>query len=123
MPAITLSPSFFKNELRAYADWRTAFWWELYKNSVDAKASTVWIDFEEAESNNPPNTATNGSTLKEVTISFEDDGPGMDRPTLEQTYFVVGETTKSASNIGGFGRARILTCFAHKHFRIHTQNW
>jgi hypothetical protein len=122
MPAITLSPSFFKNELRAYADWRTAFWRELFQNSVDAKASTVWIDFEEAESNNPPNTATNSSTLKEVTISFEDDGPGMDRPTLEQTYFVVGETTKSASNIGGFGRARILTCFAHKHFRIHTQN-
>lgn len=47
----------------------------------------------------------------------------MDRPTLEQTYFVVGETTKGGGNIGGFGRARILTCFAHKSFKIHTQDW
>ena len=141
MPAITLSPSFFKNELRAYTNWRSAFWRELFQNSVDAKASTIWIDFRESPtvdtdaSNSgqiPDNTTSHGnpnnqtSIAKGYNITFEDDGPGMDRATLEETYFVVGETTKSANGdhtIGGFGRARIITCFAHRNFKIHTQNW
>src|SRR3984893_9627450 len=126
MPAITLSPSFFKNELRAYSNWRIAFWRELFQNSVDAKASTVWINFDEAENENAGGNASNTSTDRDLKITFEDDGPGMDRSTLEQTYFVVGETRKTGNgdtNIGGFGRARIITCFAHKNFEIHTQNW
>jgi Histidine kinase-, DNA gyrase B-, and HSP90-like ATPase len=130
MPAITLSPAFFRNELRAYSNWRTAFWRELFQNSVDARASTIWIDFEEVDQ--PPTdesreNSQNPKPDKDVKIRFEDDGPGMDRQTLEETYFVVGETTKStgagADMIGGFGRARIITCFAHKRFEIHTQNW
>jgi Histidine kinase-, DNA gyrase B-, and HSP90-like ATPase len=122
MPAITLSPSFFKNELRAYTNWRMAFWRELCQNSVDAKASTIWIDFEDIVSTD----AGTNTTAKDLRITFEDDGPGIDRPTLEETYFVVGETTKTGpdqNSIGGFGRARIITCFAHKDFRIHTQKW
>ena len=128
MPAITLSPAFFRNELRAYSNWRTAFWRELFQNSVDAKASTIWVDFEEVDHEPSDHITPNGDAgSKDLKITFEDDGPGMDRSTLEQTYFVVGETTKmgggSDQNIGGFGRARIITCFAHKRFEIHTQSW
>jgi hypothetical protein len=135
MPAITLSPAFFRNELRAYSNWRTAFWRELIQNSVDAKASTIWIDFEETDhppashhtAQNTANGTGSASASKDLKITFQDDGPGMDRSTLEQTYFVVGETTKLTSgtehSIGGFGRARIITCFAHKRFEIHTQSW
>jgi hypothetical protein len=48
----------------------------------------------------------------------------MTRETLEQVYFVVGETTKvGACSIGGFGRARVLTCFGHAFWRISTNQW
>ena len=112
MPAISLSPSFFHNELRAYADWRIAFWRELTQNAVDAKANNIWINFQD-----------NKQSTGEFTIQFNDDGCGMNRSTLENVYFVLGETTKTDSTtIGGFGRARIITCFAHKSFSIHSQD-
>lgn len=113
MAAITLSPSFFHNELRAYSNWHMAFWRELTQNAIDAKANNIWITFQPSPTS--PET--------EFRIRFNDDGCGMSRSTLENVYFVVGETTKKDNTtIGGFGRARIITCFAHKSFRIHTQD-
>jgi hypothetical protein len=52
------------------------------------------------------------------------DGPGMTRETLERVYFVVGETTKAGgASIGGFGRARVLTCFGHRSWKIYANQW
>jgi Histidine kinase-, DNA gyrase B-, and HSP90-like ATPase len=106
MPTISLSSSFFTKELQAYSDWRSAFWRELVQNAVDS----------------------NGSTKIQITVrpegegcvvTFNDNGSGMTRDTLEHVYFVVGETTKSgAGSVGGFGRARVLTCFGHASWRI-----
>lgn len=56
-------------------------------------------------------------------ISFADNGPGMDEDTLRNIYFQLGATSKEgADTIGGHGRARILTCFAHESYSIRTQN-
>jgi hypothetical protein len=110
MATITLSPSFFIKELQAYSDWRSAFWRELVQNSVDAGASKIWITFQEE------------AGLRRV--SFLDDAGGMDLNTLEHVYFVVGETSKTGTDsIGGFGRAHILTCFAHRSWKIATKEW
>ena len=110
MPTISLSASFFTKELQAYSDWRSAFWRELLQNAVDAKASKIQITIRpEGEG---------------CVVTFQDDGPGMTRDTLEQVYFVVGETTKSSGDsIGGFGRARVLTCFGHASWKILTNEW
>ena len=43
METISLSPSFFENELKAYSDWREAFWRELVQNSVDAGCRNIDI--------------------------------------------------------------------------------
>ena len=110
MPTISLSPSFFTKELQAYSDWRSAFWRELVQNSVDASCSTIKITIRpEGEG---------------CVVTFHDNGPGMTRETLEQVYFVVGETTKVGhDSIGGFGRARVLTCFGHAFWKISTNQW
>lgn len=110
MPTISLSPSFFTKELHAYSDWRSAFWRELLQNSVDAGASKIQVTLR----------PEGGGCV----ATFQDNGPGMTLETLEQVYFVVGETTKiGGDSIGGFGRARILTCFGHDSWKISTNEW
>ena len=55
---------------------------------------------------------------------FHDDGPGMTREVLDNVYFAVGATTKSGpTQIGGMGRARILTCFAIPSYRIRSHKY
>jgi hypothetical protein len=110
MLTISLSASFFTKELHAYSDWRSAFWRELLQNAVDANASTIQITLR------PQGEG--------CVATIHDDGPGTTRETLEQVYFVVGETTKvGGASIGGFGRARVLTCFGHASWKISTNQW
>jgi hypothetical protein len=60
-----------------------------------------------------------------VSLIFADNGPGMTRHTLETIYFSIGASTKEndSSKIGGFGRARILTCFAMESYRLLSQDY
>lgn len=109
METIGISPRFFKHELNNYSDWKKAFWRELVQNSVDAKCSLINITLAQADG------------LCEVT--FADNGPGMDERTMRDIYFQLGATGKEdADTIGGHGRARILTCFAHEAYEVRTQN-
>jgi hypothetical protein len=111
MPTLTLAPSFFKNELHNYSNWKFAFWRELFQNAIDAKATAVGIDFWSADG--------------EVSVRFSDNGNGMNRETLEDVFFALGNSTKSsagADTIGGFGKARILICFAQERYQIRTQD-
>src|SRR5690606_26097931 len=58
-----------------------------------------------------------------VSVRFRDYGTGMSRRVLEEVFFALGETTKNGTDsIGGFGRARIITCFAQRAYRIRTRN-
>jgi len=106
---ISLSPRFFENELKAYSDWREAFWRELVQNSVDAGCRNIDIRLTGSED--------------EPLVVFRDDGPGMSRETLRDVYFQLGESTKGAEDIGGFGRARMLTCFAHASYSVKSSDY
>lgn len=107
---VKIGPKFFENELRVYRDWGLAFWRENLQNSVDAFASRIDIQI----------TAINDQQVRCV---IADNGCGMTKEQLESIYFVLGETTKSGiASIGGFGKARILTCFSQHSYKLETGN-
>lgn len=106
---ISISPRFFRHELNVYENWRQSFFRELVQNSIDARCGSIEISIREID------------TLCEIT--FDDDGPGMDEETMREVYFQLGATGKEGGDtIGGHGRARILTCFAHDGYEIRTRN-
>lgn len=107
MPAVTVPAEFFRGELRVYADWREAFARELLQNAVDAGAGRIDIRISQNSG--------------QVVVSIHDNGHGMDRHTLEHVFFALGRTTKDSTDaVGGYGRARIITCFAQRSYRIRT---
>jgi len=100
MPSITVPKEFFVKERRMYSYWQQAFWREFFQNSVDAGSTKIDVRL-----------SVNSDYAVEVV--FTDNGCGMDRDTLERVYFRLGASTKSGADmVGGFGRARILTCFS-----------
>tara|TARA_B100000614_G_scaffold262489_2_gene296291 strand:- start:33057 stop:34631 length:1575 start_codon:yes stop_codon:yes gene_type:complete len=108
MPSVTVPKQFYIDErVRLYPDWQADFWREFGQNSRDARASVIDFRVEPAETG--------------CVCTVEDNGCGMSREVLEDVYFALGKTTKTGEgNVGGFGRARILTCFSHKSYRINT---
>lgn len=111
MPSIAVPHDFFLSERNtAYADWHGAFWRELISNSVDAGATRLHVRTR---------FTPDGGFL----IDFADNGTGMGRQTIETVYMRLGASTKrDEAGIGGFGRARILTCFSQRAYRIRTAN-
>lgn len=109
MATIKISSEFFENEIRNYSHWEQAFWRELFQNSIDAGANKIDIFYEQVGSH--------------CIVSFKDNGKGMNRNVLENVFFNLGTTTKNSSDsVGGFGRARIILCFAQTDYSIQTQN-
>lgn len=111
MPSIAVPRDFFLSERNtAYADWHGAFWRELISNSVDAGASRLHV-------------RTRFSPDGGFLVDLADNGTGMSRETVENVYMRLGASTKrDEAGIGGFGRARILTCFSQRSYRIRTSN-
>lgn len=110
MPTITVPHQFFIDERKKLYNWKPDFWRELLQNSVDAGAKQIDIQLIESEEG-------------QVCISVADNGCGMTREVLDKVYFALGETTKTGGgSIGGFGRARIMTCFGHDRYEIETLN-
>jgi len=121
---VTIHKSFFKKERDGfYSDWSIAFWRELFQNSVDAGAQNIRIYIDQKEGRgsfgnfrvDPPNI---------VRVVFADDGCGMSYDVLDDVYFAIGNTTKTADDgsVGGFGRARLMTCFSQDRYSILTQD-
>lgn len=107
MATVTVPSEFFRAELRVYADWREAFARELLQNALDARPSSIDIRFFDRDGHG--------------WICFSDDGTGMSRSVLEEVFFALGKTTKDTpESIGGFGRARIIICFAQSSYEIRT---
>ncbi len=110
MAMLKLGPQFFKKERDTlYSDWKTAFWREMLQNSIDAGASRIdiWLSPQD----------------ESLALRFDDNGCGMTRQVLENVFFALGETTKTGTDtVGGFGRARVLTCFAMDKYAIRTKN-
>jgi len=110
MATIKISSEFFENEIRNYSYWEQAFWRELFQNSIDADSNKIDIYYEQVGSH--------------CIVSFKDNGKGMNRNVLENVFFNLGTTTKNSSDsVGGFGRARIILCFAQTDYSIQTQNF
>jgi len=112
MGTVSIGHEFFVKERKSlYSNWQRDFFREFIQNSVDAGSRNISISVEESVEN---------GILCEVSVT--DDGCGMTRQILENVYFALGETTKTGDGVGGFGRARILTCFSHPGYTIHTQD-
>lgn len=108
---IAVSNRYFKIALRDYKDWRFAFWREFLQNAVDCGSGKahahLWYD----------------KTSKELIIQFQNDGRPMNRSELFEKFLALGETSKSGTAIGGFGKAKEILCFAHNSYEIRTGIW
>lgn len=113
---VSIAPEHFRNERNNYSLWCNSFWRELYQNSIDAGAGVITMNIRLERALLP-----NGEMQKGVFVSFRDDGEGMSTDTLHNVYFRLGATTKSGANIGGNGKARMLTCFSHHAYGIRTR--
>lgn len=91
---IVIGQDYLVNALKAYADWRIAWWREAVQNSVDAGATLVALGATE----NPDGT---------YTVFCDDDGSGMDKDTILTKFLALGGTTKIGAGVaGGFGKAK-----------------
>lgn len=144
--SLILGKEFFVKERdSAYGNWPAAFWRELIQNSVDAGARNIkarafvertyytggpttdamtkdmvsfsHMDVREFESRQRSELQDQEAV---VLLELEDDGCGMTRDILENVYLRLGATTKTTGSVGGFGRARMLTCFAMDQYAITT---
>ena len=107
---LTIGPRFFQLELQNYADARTAFARELVQNSLDAGCTQMRLKIDDGEDSS--------------NILFQDNGKGMPRQVLTEKYLVMGETGNEGENsVGGFGKARVLTCFAAKSYSIISSDY
>ncbi|MGY3582263.1 hypothetical protein ACVIGB_000812 [Bradyrhizobium sp. USDA 4341] len=112
---------FVKERASLYNQWLISWWRENMQNSVDAGAKTIRIDISDAPAK--------GSFGREPTpdrvtrVVFSDDGVGMDEATIDNVFFRMGATTKDdETSVGGFGRARIMTCFSQVRYSIETRD-
>jgi hypothetical protein len=111
MQQIAIPKTFFiKEREHLYSHWRTAFWREMFQNSLDAGARRIDVNF---------NTLENG----DLVVLFNDNGHGMSEETINDVFFALGQTTKqNEDGVGGFGRARILTCFAMENYEFWSKH-
>ena len=106
---IALTPRFFRQERdRLYSDPAYAIWRELITNSIDAGATEIHAGL--------------ATSAAGVTYSLIDNGEGMTKETLVNVYLTIDETSKSGGTVGGFGRARLLTCFSADRYSIRTRH-
>ena len=113
MGQIRLTPDFFRKEMLNYGNVRQVLARELFQNSIDAGATKIDIGIQLVDTpEDAPST---------VSVRFADNGRGMDRAVLEDVFFALGKTTKDTTGtIGGFGKARIVTCFGMESYTIRT---
>lgn len=106
---VSLGNDFFANEINKLygSNWEFAFIREFFQNSIDAGASVINVTL---------NSDNN-------TVIFEDNGHGMSEDTFKNIYLKLGRTTKDQNNLGGFGRARILTSFGQVSYKVESTSF
>lgn len=120
---VTTPKEFFVKERDSfYSLWTLSFWREFFQNSVDAGSRNIDITINEASGRGEFDKI--GDSSKKITrIVFSDDGVGMTEEILNNVYFSIGQTTKSDdSSVGGYGRARLMTCFSQDRYSILTKD-
>lgn len=109
--SVVVDRQFFVKERNNYSNWGLAFWRELFQNSCDADATKIDIQLLKDE---------DGMDR----IVFTDNGFGMSRDVLLNTFFRLGATTKNTgTSTGGFGKARILICWSHPEYIIRSADF
>lgn len=109
---LTMPKKAFREERRMYYMWKFAFFRELLQNATDTGVGASRISIEIKE-------RPEGGCI----VVFDDNGKGMTEEVLRKVYFRYGATSKTGgSTVGGFGRARVLTCFGADHFEITTND-
>lgn len=114
--------SFYASERdRFYNNWVIAFWRELFQNSIDAGSPNIDISLSEVKGKG---SFGRDPIVEDVLrVRFSDTGCGMDERTLRDVYFRPGETTKKdGATTGGYGRARLMTCFSQVRYMIRTRD-
>lgn len=102
---IIVGPEFFAKAPLDYASPDFALIREFVQNCVDAPGSDrIEITLDEAAR----------------TLSVENNGAPMSEDVLVNVFLSLGGTTKSAGDVGGFGKAKELCCYTHQSYEIHT---
>lgn len=120
---ITTPKAFFiKERDQTYANWTVSFWREFFQNSVDASSKNIKLSIREAAGRGSFDDVGDPES-KMTRIVIDDDGVGMSAETLDNVYFAIGQTTKDdGTSVGGYGRARLMTCFSQARYSILTQD-
>lgn len=104
---VKIGPSFFRNELKAYHDWKFAWPREILQNSIDCSSTNIAADIS---------TVENG-----VKVVVENDGDPMTEDILVNKLLALGESGKNfAGTVGGYGQAKIILYFSQQSYRIHS---
>lgn len=108
---VGIGADFFRRSLNDYSNWQWAWVRELCQNSIDCGSKNISFEF----------SSSGGIT----TAICMNDGPPMSREVLLDKFFNIGGTTKLTEDgqVGGFGLAKIVICFAHQSYVIETGDW
>lgn len=120
---VTTPKEFFVKERDSfYSLWTLSFWREFFQNSVDAGSKNIGIEISTEKGRGEFDKI--GDASKQITrVVFTDDGCGMNEEVLNKVYFAIGQTTKNdGSSVGGYGRARLMTCFSQDRYSILTKD-
>jgi len=106
-----IDPEFLQAPLRAYTNWKEAWWREAIQNAMDAGADRIELEAIEQP---------DGTYL----ISCTDNGRGMSLEVLMEKFMYLGGTTKKAQSnpAGGFGIAKQLLLLPWMYWDIETQD-
>jgi hypothetical protein len=105
---VQMPHAFFRKSKAEYRAWRFSMIREFIQNSYDAQAANISFSVQ----------GKPGS----IALICEDDGVGMDRDTLENVLLCLGGTKKLDGAIGGKGWAKQILFFAHRGYKIHSQD-
>lgn len=113
---------FVKERDQFYSDWQLSFFREFFQNSTDAGAKNIAVTVKEVPARGSFDETAEGTRTRTRAV-FEDDGCGMTAEVLDKVYFAIGQTTKDdGSSVGGYGRARLMTCFSQARYSILTKD-
>jgi hypothetical protein len=93
---------FLQQSQNEYSDYQLRLVQELFQNSVDARATEIYLDF-------------NGEGY-----SMKDNGKGMSRDTMINAMLTFGGSQKEDGDTGGFGHAKILLLFSMDNYSIES---
>lgn len=108
MSQVAIGPEFFAKALNDYSDWEWALIREFLQNSVDCGSKNIYVEV----------TLKDGDTV----LTVENDGKSMTEDILVGKLLSLGSSGKDfqGESVGGFGKAKEILYFCHKHYTIRS---